>query len=810
MIPLNNLPSLHNRFGGIPKLRQKVASLPFQTKLQVFFIALFIAVQSVTILVVNGAVRNHFQQQSTDSLRSARSHVRQAFIKQQDLLLNEATTLLRNEVFARAIISANERSIRQAITEADIDLDSRRLLLVGSTKRIFFDSDERLETRERFFHPDLLDQADKDGFSSGFMVDDSDVFVVSFVPVQLTDLVIWMGLATPVTAEQLDAIRKEMVFPVNLTLLISETDSNSPTLNVTTLPFGELSATAAMFKKMLLTKGDEVSAHYFSPDKTVVASIDNLDVLPGGTQVLAGIQFTVEDALGLYEPMFHLLTLIAIAGSCLALVGCVFVARAVTVPIRMLDEAVIRIAGGDFTERVEIAQKNEIGRLGSALNQMMKGLRAREQEVEYRLTHDGATGLPNREYFEQTLTDWINLGQPHSIVLVDIARFSEINNILGHEKGDQLIVEFSARLKSMVTNTDFVARLTGKSFVIGLLAARESDVIEVAQRIINGLEAPFTIDQESVDIAVYMGVSHFPAHGGNTRTLLRKAEIALDEAHHEPLRYAIYDKNADPYKPESLSLMGELRQGLKNGEFFFEYQPKLDLGAGVIKSCEALIRWNHPRLGRMYPDMFIELAERSGYIGDITLWGIDEAMRQQKTLQAEGIDVKVAVNLSVKDIQYRQFTHRIQALIDSHQIDPCTIQLEITETGMMARPNLSLDILNKLDAMGFVLVIDDYGVGYSSMAYIKKLPVREIKIDQSFVTDMLNNEEDGVIVKSTIDMAHSLGLKLTAEGPEDEATLAHLNKIGCDYAQGYVISKPLELDDFIAFVKSYEVDQATG
>ena len=469
----------------------------------------------------------------------------------------------------------------------------------------------------------------------------------------------------------------------------------------------------------------------------------------------------------------------------------------------MLDEALTRIADGNYQQAVDLQERNEIGRLGRALNQMMSGLQTRSIETEYRLTHDQPTGLPNRDFLEKKLNGWIDSKQKLSVVLVDIARFSEINNLLGHEKGDRLVVEFSKRLKSLIKSTDFIARLTGKSFVMVLLNADITHIKKLVERVSLGMDQPFVIDEEIVDTEVYMGVAHFPAHGNESRTLLSKAETALDEARHNPERYAVYDRRSDPYKPESLSLMGELRRGLKKNELFFEYQAKLDLASGLIVGAEALIRWNHPKRGKLFPDEFIDLAERSGNIGELTLWGLAEAMRQVDAWQEKNIDAIIAVNLSVKDIQYRQFTQRVQELLDTHKVNPAHIQLEITETEMMAKPELSLKILEKLHAMGFKLVIDDYGVGYSSMAYIKKLPVSEIKIDRSFITDILSTPEDNVIVKSTIDMVHSLGLKITAEGAEDELTLKHLNNVGCDYIQGYYVSKPLAKTAFEAFFGHY-------
>jgi diguanylate cyclase (GGDEF)-like protein len=776
----------------------------FQAKLQILFVALFITIQVITIAAVNHTTKNYFKQQSQQALQVARMHFQVSLKQRHDELVDKASALLRNPRFTKAIISANRNIITRTRESLQSDIQSDRLLVINSNKQIVFDSNNTLNKGQRFFDPALLNQANSSGFSSGFLLEDKETFQVSFVPVQLTDMVIWIGLARPVTEADLRIIKNKIALPVDLSL-ITRLAAQPPAIKVSSS--APVQSVSAIFNRLLLsetsTQVSEASSQAATMDlldDRIIASIDKIAELPDKTEVFVGIYFAMEDALATHQPLFTFLMLIAVIGVGIASAGCFYVAKTVTTPIRALDAGVARIAGGNYQQRVHLHERNEIGRLGQALNLMMESLQSRSKETEYRLTHDLATGLANRDFLQKNMSAWIDSGQQFSVVLVDIAHFSEINNILGHEKGDTLIVKFSNRLKSLVKSTDFIARLTGKSFVIVLLDAAIEDMEKVAQRIIIRMDKAFKIGDDNVDTEIYMGVANFPAHGNDSRTLLRKAETALDEARHNPLRYAAYDKLSDPYKPEMLSLMGELRQGLKKGEFFFEYQPKLDLATGLITGCEALVRWNHPDRGKLFPDEFIELAERSSNIGELTLWGLSEAMRQVEEWQALKIDVTIAVNLSVRDIQYRQFTQRVEELLSTSKIDPSRIHLEITETEMMAKPELSLNILENLSAMGFKLVIDDYGVGYSSMAYIKQLPVSEIKIDRSFVTDVLQNPEDNVIVHSTVDMVHSLGLKATAEGVEDKLTLEHLQKIGCDYIQGYYIAKALDKADFAELV----------
>lgn len=774
----------------------------FQTKIQILFVALFITVQAITLTAVNRTTKSHLKQQNERSLEVARAYFQLSLKQQHDELADKAATLLRNPAFTKAVISADRNIITRALNNLPDEFQSDRLLVVGSHKKIIYDSADSLKKGQQFFDPGLLSEANSTGFSSGFMFESGEASLISFVPVQLTDLVIWLGMVRQVTEANLEAIKTNIALPVNLSLLTRLPEKPSA-INVSTTPASLIDPLTLVFQNLLRSTVSSTPVTTRLIDEEIVASIDKVAELPDNTAVFAGIYFSIDDALSVDQPLFNFLLLIAFVGVAIASIGCFYVARSVTTPIRTLDESVTRIASGNYHQRVQLYQPNEIGRLGQALNLMMESLESRSKETEYRLTHDLATGLANREFLEKQLTIWIDAKQQFSTMLIDIAHFSEINNTLGHEKGDQLIIDFSKRLKSLIKGRDFIARLPGKSFVIVLLDTSINEMETVAHQTLTAMDMPFEVSGDNVHIAIYMGAANYPADGQNTRTLLRKAETALDEARLHPLRYAAYDKHSDPYKPEMLSLMGKLREGLKKGEFFFEYQPKLDLTTGLVSGCEALIRWNHPDRGKIYPDEFIELAERSGNIGELTLWGLSEAMRQLEEWQALGGGITIAVNLSVRDIQYRQFSSRVKELLAAREIDPSHIHLEITETEMMAKPELSLNTLQNLSAMGFKLVIDDYGIGYSSMAYIKQLPVSEIKIDRSFVTQLLDNQDDHVIVNSTIEMVHSLGLEVTAEGVEDQNTLDHLKKIGCDYIQGYFISRPLKKKDFEDFLHQH-------
>jgi len=280
---------------------------------------------------------------------------------------------------------------------------------------------------------------------------------------------------------------------------------------------------------------------------------------------------------------------------------------------------------------------------------------------------------------------------------------------------------------------------------------------------------------------------------------MQHADTAIYEAKQASDTYAVYDADIDPYKPERLTIMGELRQGLDKGQFRFFFQPKVDIATETLTGVEALIRWQHPERGFMSPDEFIPLAEQTGNIQKLTAWGLETAVKQSRAWADKGINIKIAVNLSARDLSNRRLPEQIGQLLALHRVPPDRLVLEITESAVMANTANILEVLTKLRGMGLTLSIDDYGTGYSSMAYLNRLPVQELKIDKSFVLKMAVNRPDDILVRSTIDLGHNLGLRVTAEGVEGAAALAMLQAYGCETAQGYFISKPLSVEDFEKF-----------
>ena len=421
--------------------------------------------------------------------------------------------------------------------------------------------------------------------------------------------------------------------------------------------------------------------------------------------------------------------------------------------------------------------------------------------IEHAALHDALTDLPNRSLLADRLRQAVLYAQRNNsqfaLLLMDLDHFKEINDTLGHHYGDLILQQVSKRMRHVLRESDTVARLGGDEFAILLPASDREHSVQIAKKLLTALEQPFVLEGQSLHVGASLGIALCPMHGDDEMTLMRLADVAMYVAKRQTNGYSIYDPNTDEHNPRNLALLGELRSAIDMDELVLSYQPKVDLVTGEVTGVEALVRWDHKEHGLMFPDEFIPLAEQTGLIKPITMWVLKEAIRQYAEWRDEGVLLDMSVNMSVRNLQDMQFPERVARIMntlgkrmDSH------LYLEITETAIMADPDRAQDVLKSLGDMHIKLSIDDFGTGYSSLAYLKQLPVSEIKIDKSFVKGMSVNDNDAVIVKSIVDLAHNIGLSVIAEGAEDKVTYDKLVELGCDMVQGFYVSEPLSAEEF--------------
>ncbi len=425
---------------------------------------------------------------------------------------------------------------------------------------------------------------------------------------------------------------------------------------------------------------------------------------------------------------------------------------------------------------------------------------ALEYQIMHDATHDSLTNLPNRVLLRDRLDQAIHVALREqknlAFFILDLDHFKEINDTLGHHSGDQVLKHVALRLQGVMRESDTLARLGGDEFAILLpLIKKRSHVQIVAKKIQNSFHSPFIVGDLNLDVQASIGIAISPEHGKDVDTIMQRADVAMYVAKQNNDGFAIYSRKLDKHSPKRLTLMSELRQAIENGYLVLHYQPKIDLKNNCVSGVEALVRWQHKTHGLIPPDDFIPLAERTGLIKQLFIWVAKAALVQAEQWHNDQLKIGVAINLSPSTLLDADLPDVITGLLASYNLPARYITFEITEGSIIKDPDLALKILTRLAEMGINISIDDFGTGYSSLAYLKKLPVSELKIDKSFIQDMLKNENDEVIVRSTIDLAHNMGLKVVAEGAEEKETVTHLKTLGCDIIQGYYYSKPLSGND---------------
>ena len=490
----------------------------------------------------------------------------------------------------------------------------------------------------------------------------------------------------------------------------------------------------------------------------------------------------------------------------LALVSALLITRSVAEPLRAAARLARQIAAGQMQGVLPPAGRDEVGALVRALGRMRGSLVERESRIAELAFRDGLTGLANRTLFAERLAQAAasagRLGHPVSVLLLNLDRFRAVNDVLGREVGDQLLVQVGLRLSAELTrSTDTLARLGGDEFAVLLPTQGVDEAQAVARRLLVALDKPLALNGQTLDVNGSIGIASIPQDTTDGDALMAKADLAMYVAKQTRSGHACFAPAMERASEHGLGLLGDLRRAIDENQLRLVFQPKVVLHDGSCHAAEALVRWQHPERGFIAPDQFIPFAEQTGFIRSITAWVIRQAMAQLAEWEARGLSVSLNVNVSTRDLLEQALPTLVREQLEATGIAPQRLCLEVTESGIMAEPARALATLQALHAMGVRLSIDDFGTGYSSLAYLKKLPVDELKIDRSFVTHLDRDAGDATIVRSTIELAHNLGLRVVAEGIETDAVRQRLIALGCDEAQGYWFSRPLSADDFWAWMQ---------
>lgn len=532
-------------------------------------------------------------------------------------------------------------------------------------------------------------------------------------------------------------------------------------------------------------------------------------VVPAARQnnhLLAVLQVPLSQVLAPFSRLNVQLFLLALVFSVLAGIAALFLARSVTHPVRVLADIARKIAGGFYSTPIAVTSKDELGDLARAFISMQQAIGEREQQVLFQSEHDPLTGLPNRLRIFPELEDAISRSRPLKesvfLLVIDIKNFTQINDELSQEIGDSVLREVGQKIARILTHGE-VLRLGSDEFLAILMAAERDSIAEHAELIHAAFKTPLLVSGLQVSVEVNIGLATYPQDAESAESLLRRANLALNEGRGSEQRTCWYEQGWDEKHLRRLHLFREFESSLTAGHISLYYQPKINLERPDTLGAEALVRWRHPEMGFVSPDEFIGVIESSGQITILTRWVLKTAIAQLRVLLDEKIKITCSVNLSALDLLVDDLPAYVAELLQSHKVPAENLYLEITESAIMREADKCLHNLRRLRDLGVTLSIDDFGTGYSSLSQLKKLPVSELKIDKSFILNLDTSADDQLIVRSTIDLGHTLGLSVTAEGVESEAIKALLKSYGCDTAQGYLYSKPLPAKDFIQWVHQY-------
>jgi diguanylate cyclase (GGDEF)-like protein len=437
---------------------------------------------------------------------------------------------------------------------------------------------------------------------------------------------------------------------------------------------------------------------------------------------------------------------------------------------------------------------------------LLEKLSAQKDKLQHQAMHDALTSLPNRTLMQDRLQVAMHTADRQrtelALLAIDLNRFKEINDTLGHHCGDLLLIEVAKRLELGLRKSDSVARLGGDEFAIILNHVEAEDVKAIVEKLTRLIEEVMEIEGNKLFISASIGSAIFPTHSREMDTLLQYADVAMYAAKKACVKYASYSADLEEGSREKLILSNDLRNAVQAGQLSVNYQPKINIRTGAVIGTEALIRWKHPTLGFVGPDRFIPIAEQTGLMRPLTEFVLDTALQDLRRLSDQGYTTSMAINLSAVSLQDPELESLLLNAAGKWGAQPSQVVLEITETAVMDKTVHAMEVLQSLDKLGFKISMDDFGTGYSSLVNLRRLPIQELKVDRTFVMNMLTNEEDATIVRTIIDLGHSLGKKVVAEGVESETVLQALAELGCDIAQGYHISRPVPFETLANWLKT--------
>ncbi|MDO9597538.1 MAG: EAL domain-containing protein [Azoarcus sp.] len=721
-------------------------------------------------------------------------------------LTQAARVLAADYGFREALLSRDSETIESALENHGSRIDASLMLLLGLDEQVMERYPRGNEVAIARL-PQLIESARSAGAATGFSAVQGRLYQLVVVPVLAPVPVAWVVIGFVVDVPFAEDLKRLTGLEVSFLL---EDESRGRELVASTL--------SAALQQGLIGVG---SAAVLREGSMRVDAVDYVGLIheiatDPTERVAAVLQISLQAALAPWQQLYREWAGLSIVAMILMLIASVWMGRTIASPVTRLAQFARRVEAGEYGPPPRIESGDEIGQLADAFAHMTDAISSREARISELAYRDALTGLPNRVHFLERVGTAMAAaaaeGQRLAVLTLDIDRFKLVNDTLGHGFGDLLLREVAQRLRDagvrkrdvgegLRAENNAAARLGGDEFAVLVPGADAAAARVVAARIASALEQPMNLQEQLVDVRASIGIAIYPDHCADVEDLMRSADVAMYHAKRNNSGVEVYDPADHTRSAARLSLLTELRRAVEGDELVLYYQPKHAFRPELGLHVEALVRWVHPQRGFIPPMEFIPFAEQTGYIKTITLWVMNNAIRQCAAWQRAGREIHVGLNISARDLLQPDLPLIFRRMLDEHGCEARLITLELTESAVLDDPRHALANLERLRETGCMLSIDDYGTGYSSLSYVRQMPVHELKIDRSFVMNLTSNPGDEIIVRSTIELAHDMGLMVTAEGVETEDILLRLGELGCDLAQGYLISRPVAVADLEVWLR---------
>jgi diguanylate cyclase (GGDEF)-like protein len=771
-------------------------------KLQYKILALSLALVAISVMAINAPVMLWAQRDADERVTrslQARAAVYTAIMQSRS-----------RQMLRMARLTAESSKLGPALADAAEATETARLLerarkTGDANLALALDVDGRLRQHTgeleppRLALPGLVAHAAEQGLARGILQANGVTYETITVPLSSPLPSGWLTLAYTIDLDLAEFLKRL----TGLDVILARSGRDGLMILASTLETVAVDQLAAAIGRGAVAGEGGVAYSVDNQDFRIISE----PLIPGEDDVRVILQESSTLALQNYSGLrLHLLSIAGLV-LMLALLAGTWIARSISGPVSKLAGAAQRIAEGDYSEPVKFDGRGELHELAVAFNQMQEGIAEREERITYQAQFDELTGLPNRlcalERLDTAVTAAAENRSELSLLVIDLNSLDEVGSSLGHDIGDALLSQAAERMRASLDARHVLARLEADEFLVVMENADIETATEAAEELLRLLGAGVVVRDVNLSLDASVGICAYPQHGKLPKKLLLRATVAKNDARGSRDSICIYEKGREQRNVRQLSVLGDLRRAVRQDEIKLFLQPKINLGDGSVCGAEALVRWDHPSLGFLMPNEFIPIAEQSGNISLITNWALTAAVRECRLWEEEGLDMNISVNLSGHDLLNKDLSCFLLEVLRDHDLAAQKLVVELTEQALVSDLQHASLVLDSVRDLGCKVAMDDFGTGYSSLVQIKNLPVDELKIDRSFVTDLPGSRADIAIVRAAIELAHSLGMEVLAEGVENASALRWLEAHSCERAQGYYIAKPMPAEQFPGWVSDY-------